>query len=242
MIGSITRLLSKIVSKTMILSILVVGLVVLNTLTLINAGVHDLLYRGLSALPLSSLLANSPTERRAKLKKENTRIRSERDVSKLKSAQLNKKLNSNKRNTKKVTERISKRLIRNTAMNMTSIPAESIPFMGVGVVVLVTAIDIKDACDTMSDMNEMMRFQELDELNDESSTICGHKINFETEYEELSKDVDTYMSHLKVKSENDLTKFSNAVGGTAAILVDKVRKDAATMNDKLGGTIYFMIN
>jgi hypothetical protein len=37
-----------------------------------------------------------------------------------------------------------------------AIPAEAVPYIGVGTMLAVTAMDIKDACDTMKDMDNLL--------------------------------------------------------------------------------------
>jgi hypothetical protein len=81
------------------------------------------------------------------------------------------------RRVQAISRRIARRLVRNTAMNVSSIPAEAIPWVGTALLVSITTMDIKDACDTMADINTIARELEFDEHQAEARTICGYRIN-----------------------------------------------------------------
>lgn len=228
--------------KTTILIFFVIGFAILNILTLISSGVHDFLYRGLSSLPISQLLSNSPTSKRNKLSSDLTKSRN-------KTAKYKNNLAFMKKRIKGLTGKIATRSVKNVSLNMASIPAESVPWIGSGVVVAVTAIDIKDSCDTMNDMNEIMNTLELKEYDDETSSICGQQINFEKEYSEMQENLGGFVIHLKKESDSKLEKFKDTIGGTSAIAVermknniDKVKKGMDSIYDKIGGTLYHMLN
>ena len=51
------------------------------------------------------------------------------------------------------TERISHRIVNATALSTGSIAAESIPYLGIGVIVGLTALELHDACETIKDLH-----------------------------------------------------------------------------------------
>ena len=55
----------------------------------------------------------------------------------------------------KISSRVSKRTARGALRNVATMPAEVLPFIGLGVVVGVTALEIKEACETMKDLDEL---------------------------------------------------------------------------------------
>jgi hypothetical protein len=57
---------------------------------------------------------------------------------------------------KKMRPVLDARLAMGVSRNLAAIPAESIPYAGVAVVLAVTAADLKDACDTMTDFNTLL--------------------------------------------------------------------------------------
>lgn len=55
----------------------------------------------------------------------------------------------------KISSKVSKRTARGALRNVATMPAEVLPFIGVGVVVGITALEIKEACETMKDLEEL---------------------------------------------------------------------------------------
>jgi hypothetical protein len=68
---------------------------------------------------------------------------------------------------------LQSRLATGVSRNLAAIPAESIPYVGVAVILAVTAADLKDACDTMKDFNTL-----LVQLGDgvTAPAFCGSKV------------------------------------------------------------------
>jgi hypothetical protein len=68
---------------------------------------------------------------------------------------------------------LQSRLATGVLRNLAAIPAESIPSVGVAVILAVTAADLKDACDTMKDFNTL-----LVELGrgEKDPDFCGSKV------------------------------------------------------------------
>lgn len=72
------------------------------------------------------------------------------------------------------TERIARRVIRGAGRNVASVPLEVVPMVGVATVVAVTAMDIKEACDTLNDMQDLRLANGIDEeAKDWTSQVCG---------------------------------------------------------------------
>ena len=68
--------------------------------------------------------------------------------------------------------RVSRRTAAGAARNAGSVVAEAIPVAGVAVVLGVTAWDLKDACDTMTDLHELeLAFDS--EATSGASEVCG---------------------------------------------------------------------
>lgn len=73
-----------------------------------------------------------------------------------------------------VTERIAERTARGALRNLVSIPAEAVPFFGIAAVVGVTTWELRDACETMKEMNELNRIMGND-VPVAEDTVCGIK-------------------------------------------------------------------
>lgn len=75
---------------------------------------------------------------------------------------------------RRLSQNIATRTSRGLARHVGGAAGESIPVIGTAVVASMLALDVKEACDLMKDVNEMNRSLGL-ELEDEQ-TICGAKI------------------------------------------------------------------
>jgi hypothetical protein len=74
-------------------------------------------------------------------------------------------------------ERIAKRASMGAARNLGSLPAEALPFVGVAAAVGVTVWELKDACDTITDLAELddaLHQKEALDFNEEE--VCGLKV------------------------------------------------------------------
>ena len=78
-----------------------------------------------------------------------------------------------------ITKRIATRTARGATRNIASIPAESLPLVGIFVVLGITTLEIKDACDTMKDIEELNKqFSNELEVDDNvnSVSVCGQEV------------------------------------------------------------------
>jgi predicted RNase H-like nuclease (RuvC/YqgF family) len=72
------------------------------------------------------------------------------------------------------TERVSRRTALGTSRNVAATFGESVPMVGIAVVVGATAWEIKDACDTMKDLHELEVALDPTRANDASvKEVCG---------------------------------------------------------------------
>lgn len=140
----------------LLLPLLLIFSIVANTASLVSAQFHDRLYGLLAALPIHHLLSNSPSQRREKLVQSNRQLKKSLHSEKQARQGLIKQQKLSRAKVKTLSQRVVKRTVRTTARNIAQIPAESIPYVGAGVVIAATALDVKDACDTLNDLDEMM--------------------------------------------------------------------------------------
>ncbi len=143
------------IRKTLYISVFL-GLVSLNFLTLANSAVHDMLYGWLSKLPISELLANSPSNTREQ------RIQKKVQDHKAKM----------KRKAKAVSARMQSRFKLGAKRNLTSVPAQVLPFLGIGSTVVFAGWDAKDFCNSMEDMHELMGVIDDSQEAYEAEGIC----------------------------------------------------------------------
>lgn len=66
-----------------------------------------------------------------------------------------KKLGKTRADMDKATRGIARRAIRGAGRNVAAVPFEAVPVIGVATVVAVTALDVRDACGTIRDMQEL---------------------------------------------------------------------------------------
>jgi len=132
------------------------GLIISNGLTLFNANAYDAFYAALSRfVPMS-------------WKKNSTAKRLTIHTRKLKKLKLK---------TSKIARRISKRTLRNISANLAAIPAESIPALGIGVIVAITAMDLHDACSDLKDMDQLTKLSGMNHDSTHTDKICGIDIS-----------------------------------------------------------------
>ena len=134
---------------------LVISLIISNGLTLFNANFYDALFSALAQLAPLHWKKNSKS---VKLKQQKTLVKN------LKSK------------TKTITQRVAKRTSRNIAANIAAIPGESIPVVGIGIVIAITAMDLHDACEDLKDMDELSKLVGFDSNKNQTNKICGMEI------------------------------------------------------------------
>jgi hypothetical protein len=155
-----------------------VGSVVLNVATLFSASVHDRLFDGavkglnyLGADVAERLVEGSL--RSAVARKVDMALAEARTVNEklaTRNALLSRQVaeaqaqhaaavaarNADAKHAKLVAQSVKARLARTVVRNQAALPAEAVPYVGVGVAVSVTALDIYDACQTMKDFNTLL--------------------------------------------------------------------------------------
>lgn len=84
---------------------------------------------------------------------------------------------------KSISARLATRSAANATRNLSSVPAETIPVVGTAIVLGVTFWDLKDACATLKDLNELNKAFDHQPVN--HTEVCGMKVP--TQDEALSK-------------------------------------------------------
>jgi hypothetical protein len=149
--------------------LMVVFLLASNTLTLINASFHEFLYEKLADLA-------PPTWTKSSMVNQKKLIRS---------------------NATTLTKRIRKRTAKGIARNITASFGEAVPYIGISVVVSSIAWDLKDACDDMKDMDELLTIFNSSS-DDETKKVCGMKA---PNTEELKNSFGDKLDQIKVAVE-----------------------------------------
>ena len=171
------------------------GLLTLNAATVMNSAMHDVLYSGVQKALLflgsdvaDGVLSKSPTVRSKQQIDIATKAMNE-EVIGLKAT--NKKLNGDfqdlrvkhdneisaasvrAKSTKEIASNVQKRLAKGVARNIAALPAEAVPYLGVGVTLAVTSLDIYDACTTMKEINGLLVMLGQGQEDD---GFCGTKV------------------------------------------------------------------
>lgn len=74
---------------------------------------------------------------------------------------------------KGISNRIARRVLKNVSYNVSSVLGEAVPYIGAATVVAVTALDIKDGCDTVRDLNALVRSLDPTATPEPEEPICG---------------------------------------------------------------------
>ena len=88
---------------------------------------------------------------------------------------LKNRLAANKKAVSRSTKNITKRTIRGVSRSLAAIPADFIPFVGNAVTLGVTALELKDACATIKDMDEIIRSMGINDTV-EKDKACGVEV------------------------------------------------------------------
>lgn len=127
-----------------------------NGLSIFNSSFHDSLFSALARFAPLQWKKNSPThkltQRKAALKTLNAK-------------------------SKTISQRVKKRTLRNISANIAALPVEAIPAIGTGVVIAITAMDLRDACADLKDMDELTSLFESQNDSSDTSKICGMSLN-----------------------------------------------------------------
>lgn len=123
----------------------------------------------LSALPIDQLTRGSLIEKHRQIDSEYKKLKARNTALNNAVAKRRAKLIQ----ARKVSQHIAKRTARNAAMNTSSVAGESIPYIGAGLVGAVTVADIKDGCDTLKDIDEMMMLMASDPDRSTTERVCG---------------------------------------------------------------------
>lgn len=247
MITTFIKTLSK---GTLVAVSSIVFLLGANIATLLSSSFHDALY---GAIPKSWAAdsikskydAEIKTHKQTKLNLTNTeqelsdtktRLESEISLNKKNRAALKEvDIKSSKSRAKytEISSKIAQRLGRNTSVNILSVPAESVPIYGVGVIAAVTAMDLNDACQTMKDLNNLMIEIGLEKNNADETIICGRRLPSSKEVKsQIKENINHVAAWTEAYKDNALRK----------IKADKDRGEAhyQDFQYKFGGFIHFL--
>jgi hypothetical protein len=82
-----------------------------------------------------------------------------------------------RRLVRETSQRISRRIYLDAIRNVGSSIAEAVPWIGISVIAGVTALELKDACDSMRDLYELEAAFDPDAASDADATIvCGIEV------------------------------------------------------------------
>lgn len=170
-----------------------------NVATIINAKAYDFMHQLVSKIPYPDLTLNSKHTDFNKLKiKNETILKENQELLRIKQGKAD-----SIAAVKNISKRISQRVVRNIGVNVSSIPVQSVPYLGAALVLSVTAADIYDGCQTIKDTNEMLLMVgDKNDITDEN-VVCGVKL---PSIEELKLEVGKLLSIEEFKHE--VGKFS----------------------------------
>lgn len=181
--------------KSLLVTLSLVSLLASNVATLVSASAHDWMHNALwrvlsigGQAAADRVLAHSPKKmldqtvkvKTAELNAENKRLAftndiqaKELEVARVKSQKLAQQLDMNGKQAKATVIAAHQRLAKGVSRNVAALPSEAVPYLGIGVTLAVTSLDIYDACQTMKDFNALLRMMEQGE---EHPDLCGQKV------------------------------------------------------------------
>lgn len=75
---------------------------------------------------------------------------------------------------RKLSFNLARRVFRNASRHVSSMAGTSIPYVGAGVLVAMTAMDVKDGCESLRDLNEMNHMMKLE--REDESHVCAMQV------------------------------------------------------------------
>lgn len=75
---------------------------------------------------------------------------------------------------RKLSSNLAHRISRNVTRNVSAMAGTSIPYIGVGVLVAMTELDVRDGCEGLKELNEMNRAMGLD--REDQARVCGMQV------------------------------------------------------------------
>ena len=206
--------------RTALLFIALTTSVATNILLVTSQSFHSRIYDILSAAGLEGALVQGVLARSRVPNPEIERLSRKVKV-------LESRLTAHDVNVKRATttsRKIVTRTARNIALNVSSIMEEAVPYVGAGVVVAVTAADVKAACDNIRDLNEMTKaFSEVDSQETGSEgEVCGMKVpSAETVIDEIKRNLRGVVSNSSKQARESAHTFYNDLGGTLHVIFDE---------------------
>lgn len=156
-------------TRKIFMAFAIVALLLSNVLSVTSAKFHDYLYGALSHLPYESLFSDSKTKQNQALAKENSRLKKQNEKLEKKEASRKKKMSR----ARSLSRNIKKRIARNLTLNVSSMAGEAVPYIGIGLIVTVTAADVAAGCATAKDVNEIISIVDGNPDHDAAEEICG---------------------------------------------------------------------
>lgn len=116
---------------------------------------------------------------------------------------------------------------------------EATPYIGIGLVVASTVLEVKDGCATMQDVNQILENLESTDQYIETEKVCGVKV---PTAEELTQSIMETVGGTLHQSEenirNSSKKLYDALGGTVYYSKKRITEGSRKYYDALGGTLY----
>ena len=142
--------------------LLIGGLLASNYMLLTNLKFHEFLFDSLAKFAPAEFFEHSLIRKQLLLEQENQAFR-QKHVARAAKIRV-------------TSDRIVRRSARTAALNVSSLLVEAVPFIGIATVLAVTAADVKGACDTISDLDEILIELEEEGVKGEKEKVCGMEI------------------------------------------------------------------
>lgn len=86
----------------------------------------------------------------------------------------NQALAANQAAARKFSASLARRLYRNASRHVNGMAAVAIPYVGAGVTAAMTALDIRESCEALRELNEMQRVMQLEPENE--APVCAMQV------------------------------------------------------------------
>ena len=212
--------------KTLFVSVSMVALLASNVASLVSSNAHDFMHSALLRVlliggqpfadhvlkeSLKARLGQDIKDKTAEFDLKNKRLAATNELQakqleevNVRNRQLVHQLDAHGKQAKATVATVHQRLAKGVSRNVSALPAESIPYLGLGVTLAVTSLDIYDACQTMKDFNGLLRMMGQGEENPE---LCGQRVPTVDQVLSSAK-TEWHNSVQRVAEESKAIKFS----------------------------------
>ncbi|WXU00612.1 MAG: hypothetical protein Ctma_1338 [Catillopecten margaritatus gill symbiont] len=163
-------------AKRVFLIGLVFSLLSLNVATIVSATAYNALYSLLSHVPIPSLFDNSIKTKHKTSELKNTALikKQKKEMKELRI--INKGFINVHKKIPSIVNRIRNRTAKIAITGVATIPAESVPILGIVTILTAAGMEVYLSCENMKDLDKINNIVNPNNPNNQSDKVCGLQV------------------------------------------------------------------